>query len=71
MLCKAKVNFFKTSGKWYDTDEYSFPRDISRDKLYDNIKEHYKNKYKDMHLVVTNFGAYDLGFPMMIPAEFR
>lgn len=71
MMCKAKINFFKASGKWYATEEYSFPRDISWNKLYDDIKEHYKNKYKDMHLVVTDFGDCELSLPMMIPSEFR
>ena len=71
MMCNAKVNFFKASGKWYATEEYSFPSDISWNKLYDDIKEHYKNKYKDMNLVVTDFGGYNSDVPLMIPIDFR
>ena len=71
MKSKAEVHFFKESGKWYSTEYFEFNDTITWGELYNSIKEHYKDKYSGMSLVVTNFGSYSLGVPMMIPDNFR
>ena len=71
MKCKAEVHFFKESGKWYTTEYFEFDDSITFDGLYDSIREHYKNRYSGMSIVVTNFGSYRNSFPMMIPIEYR
>ena len=71
MKCKAEVNFFKESGKWYTTEYFEFDDKMTWIEIYNSVKEHYENRLTDMHLVITNFGAYDNGFPLMIPIENR
>lgn len=71
MKSKAEVHFFKESGKWYSTEYFEFEDDMTWNDLYATIKEHYKDKYSGMSLVVTNFGSYSHGVPIMIPANFR
>ncbi len=71
MKSKAEVHFFKESGKWYSTEYFEFDDRLTWNELYDAIKEHYKDKYSGMSLVVTNFGSYSHGVPMMIPTSFR
>lgn len=71
MKSKAEVHFFRESGKWYSTEYFEFDDDMTWNELYNAIKEHYKDKYSGMSLVVTNFGSYSHGVPMMIPANFR
>ena len=71
MKCKAEVNFFKESGKWYTTEYFEFDDKMTWIEIYDSVKEHYKNRLTDMNLVITNFGAYSNGFPLMIPIDYR
>lgn len=71
MKCKAEVNFFKESGKWYTTEYFEFDDKITWIEIYDSVKEHYKDRLTDMNLVITNFGAYRNGVPLMIPIGNR
>lgn len=71
MKCKAEVNFFKESGKWYTTEYFEFDDKMTWIEIYDSVKEHYKDRLTDMHLVITNFGAYRNGVPLMIPIGNR
>lgn len=71
MKCKAEVNFFKESGKWYTTEYFEFDDKMTWIEIYDSVKEHYKDRLTDMNLVITNFGAYRNGFPLMIPIGNR
>ena len=71
MKCKAEVNFFKESGKWYTTEYFEFDDKMTWIEIYGSVKEHYKDRPTDMHLVITNFGAYRNGFPLMIPIGNR
>ena len=71
MKCKAEVNFFKESGKWYTTEYFEFDDKMTWIEIYNSVKEHYTNRLTDMHLVITNFGAYDNSFPLMIPIGNR
>ena len=71
MKCKAEVNFFKESGKWYTTEYFEFDDKMTWIEIYDSVKEHYKDRLTDMHLVITNLGAYRNGFPLMIPIGNR
>lgn len=71
MKCKAEINLFKESGKWYTTEYFEFDDKMTWIEIYDSVKEHYKNRLTDMHLVITNFGAYGNGFPLMIPIGNR
>lgn len=71
MKCKAEVNFFKESGKWYTTEYFEFDDKMTWIEIYDYVKEHYKDRLTDMNLVITNFGAYSNGVPLMIPIGNR
>lgn len=71
MKCKAEVNFFKESGKWYTTEYFEFDDKMTWIEIYDSVKEHYKDRLTDMNLVITNFGAYRNGVPLMIPIGNR
>lgn len=71
MKCKAEVNFFKESGKWYTTEYFEFDDKMTWIEIYGSVKEHYKDRLTDMNLVITNFGAYRNGVPLMIPIGNR
>lgn len=71
MKCKAEVNFFKESGKWYTTEYFEFDDKMTWIEIYGSVKEHYKDRLTDMNLVITNFGAYSNGVPLMIPIGNR
>lgn len=71
MKCKAEVNFFKESGKWYTTEYFEFDDKMTWIEIYDSVKEHYKDRLTDMNLVITSFGAYGNGVPLMIPIGNR
>lgn len=71
MKCKAEVNFFKESGKWYTTEYFEFDDKMTWIEIYNSVKEHYKDRLTDMNLVITNFGAYSNSFPLMIPIGNR
>lgn len=71
MKCRAEVNFFKESGKWYTTEYFEFDDSVTWIEIYHSVKEHYKDRLTDMNLVITNFGAYGNGFPLMIPIGNR
>ena len=56
MMNTAKVCFFKESGKWYATEDYVYDTEkTNRYNLHDEIKEAFKDRYTDLHLVVTDF----------------
>lgn len=40
MKCKAEVNFFKESGKWYTTEYFEFDDKMTWIEIYDSVKEH-------------------------------
>ena len=75
MMNTAKVCFFKESGKGYTTEDYVYNTEkTNRYNLHDEIKEAFKDRYTDLHLVVTDFGEVEPeggNFPMMIPVHFR
>jgi len=72
MKAIATATFFKPYGKYYSEETYEF--DNVEDPVYivfDEIKAHFANYYKGMHMVVTFDDSYDHGYPFMQPASER
>lgn len=66
---KATLYFFKENGKYYTQETYEFvDYGQAAYEIFEDIKLHFCNHYKGMHMVVIFDSTYAKGFPFMKPA---